>query len=78
MSKLQEALDWTEKAPVSPHVAILAKYARRVANPDIDSATAITYQLRYIQDGDDWDDKIEDITAEAVNVALGIKEKEAI
>ncbi len=48
--------------------------ARRVANLDIDAATAVTNQLRFIKDGDEWDDLIHDITTEAVNKALGITE----
>ena len=48
--------------------------ARRVANPDIEAATAITYDLRYVKDGDDWDDQIEDVTKRAVNAALGVSE----
>ncbi len=46
--------------------------ARRVANPDIEAATAITYELRYIKDDDEWDDKIENITKRAVDAGFGI------
>ena len=45
-------------------------------NPDYEAAAAITYELRYIKDGDEWDDKIEGITKRAVDAALGITEDE--
>ena len=48
--------------------------ARRVANPNIEAATAITNELRYVKDADDWDDQIENITRRAVHAALGISE----
>ena len=41
---------------------------------DFDAAEAITYKLRYIKDGDEWDDKIYGITKKAVLAALGIPE----
>ena len=37
---------------------------------DFDAATDIIGQLRYVQDGDDWDDQIEDVTRNAVVAAL--------
>ena len=45
---------------------------RRVANLDMEAATDIINRLRYIETGDEWDDKIDDIAAEAVNGALNI------
>ena len=48
--------------------------ARRIANLDIEAATPVIYELRYVKDGDDWDDQIEDITRRAVEIALGISE----
>ena len=44
----------------------------QVVNLDIEAATEIINRLRYIETGDEWDDKINDIAAEAVNAALGI------
>ncbi len=46
--------------------------ARRVANPDIEAALVIIYELRYIKDADEWDDKIVDITRRAVAASSGI------
>ena len=37
---------------------------------DIDAATDIIGRLRFIRDADEWDDKIEDITKEAVEAAI--------
>ena len=39
---------------------------------DMEAATDIINRLRYIKTGDEWDDKIEDITEEAVKAALSI------
>ena len=55
-------------------LATVMDAARKVANLDIEAATAVTYELRYIKDDDEWDDKIEDITRRAVATALGITE----
>lgn len=44
--------------------------------PDMEAATEIINRLRYIETGDKWDDKIDDIAAEAVNAALGITPKD--
>ena len=75
MSDLQDALDLHDRiGPLAEDhwtVPIVAA-ARRVANPDIEAATAIIYELRYIKDGDEWDDKIEDITKRAVDASSGI------
>ena len=38
---------------------------------DFDAATNITNELRYVKDGDDWDDQIEEITRRAVMAGLG-------
>ncbi len=48
--------------------------ARKVANLDIDKATIVIYQLRYIRDEDEWDNEVGDITKQAVNAALGTTE----
>ena len=50
---------------------------RRVASLDMEAATDITNRLRYIKTGDEWDDKLDGITAEAVNAALGIPRRTA-
>ena len=47
---------------------------REFSDLDLDAAEAITYKLRFIKDGDDWDDKIYGITKKAVLAALGITE----
>ncbi len=49
---------------------------RRVANLDMEAATDIINRLRYIETGDEWDDKLDGIAAEAVNAALGITPKD--
>ena len=41
---------------------------------DFDAATAINNELRFIKNGDDWDDEIYGITKKAVLAALGITE----
>ena len=60
----------------SPHLPdcgyVDLEAARRVANLDIEAATDIINTLRYIDTGDEWDDKLDDITTEAVNTALGL------
>ncbi len=38
---------------------------------NIDAATEITNELRFIRDPDDWDDRIGDITKRAVEAAVG-------
>ncbi len=45
--------------------------------PDMDATTEIINRLRYIETGDEWDDKIEDIVAEAVSAALGVTTKDS-
>jgi len=77
MSELDDALDWaaTNRSGMfglGSHVAVLAKAARRVANLNMEAATETINRLRYIETGDEWDDKLDDIVAEAVNDALGI------
>ncbi len=49
----------------------LLEVAERVANLDMEAATDIINRLRYIETGDEWDDKLDDIVAEAVAAALG-------
>ena len=75
--KLQDAIDLLTDDKYRPSEITDARFvvlqaARRVANLDYESATDIISRLRYIETGDEWDDKIDDIAAEAVNVALGI------
>ena len=79
MSKLSDALDNCEVykyaiecGPKLGDSQLIVDAARRVANLDIDAAVDIAYQLRYVQDGDDWNDQIEDVTKRAVNAALGV------
>ncbi len=76
MSDLQDAADrLANRIPLEPgDREVLVEAARKWANPDIDAAEAITYKLRYIKDGDEWDDKIYGITKEAVAAALGVTE----
>ena len=57
-------------------VELVTNTARKVANLDIDAATAVTNQLRFLKTGDAWDDLIYDITKEAVHTALSITEKD--
>ncbi len=45
---------------------------------DIEAATAITYELRYIKDDDDWDDEIGGIIKRAIFTALGITEDDIV
>ncbi len=75
MSELQDDLNLFSGGlapdPGSP-LANIVDAARRYANLDMEAATEILNRLRYIETGDEWDDKIEDIAAEAVNAALGI------
>ncbi len=75
-SELQAELDHWDKSPFnrSTGMGAIVKAARKVANLDIDAATAITYELRYIKDDDEWDDEIGDITKRAIFAALGITE----
>ena len=77
MSDLQDALDTVDTAEYGfyEELAIIVEAARRVVNPDIEAATAITNQLRFIKTGDEWDDLIYDITKEAVDVALSVTEE---
>ena len=43
MTDLQNALDWVDKGTLGhPHIDTLAKYARLVANPNIQAALAAT------------------------------------
>ena len=75
MSELKDAIDWMFKWSFVEDATkrdLVVNAAKRYANPDIEAATEIINRLRYIETGDEWDDKIEDITAEAVNKALGI------
>jgi len=57
-------------------LAVIVEAARRVANLDIDKATAVTNVLRYVKVVDEWDDMLYSITEEAVNAALGITEED--
>ncbi len=76
MSDLQAELDHWDASPYNRITGMTAivEAARRVANLDREAATKITYDLRYIETDDDWDDKIEDVTRRAVHAALGISE----
>ena len=75
MSNLSDALDrWETRDDTVKDTVLIMDAARRVANPDYEAATEITYDLRYIKDGDDWDDQIEDTTKRAVDAALGVIE----
>jgi len=81
MSDLQDALDeavifsrFTDDGLRWLVNEVIVDAARRAANLDIDKATIVIYQLRYIRDEDEWDDRVGDITEEAVNAALGITE----
>ena len=86
MNELQDALKrWDSKRSEhvinrirseSDDVALFVEAVRRVANLDMEAATDIINRLRYIETGDEWDDKIDDIAAEAVNTALGITTKD--
>ncbi len=81
-SELEETIDLVGTLTIddvggpltAERIAILLEAARKVANPDIEAATAITYELRYIKDDDEWDDEIGDITKRAIFAALGITE----
>ena len=64
----------TLDADIIDDLVPILEAARKVANPDIEAATAITYELRYIKDDDEWDDEIGDITKRAIFAALGITE----
>ena len=75
MSDLQDALNREASFQyASGDWELIQKAAAKYANPDYEAATVVTGQLRYIKTSDDWDDKIEDITREAVNAALDITE----
>ena len=74
MSELQDALDRNEEVfkPTWDESMLFAIAARRVANLDMEAAIEIINRLRYIETGDEWDDKIDDIAKLVVNAALGI------
>ena len=84
-SELQKALDYVltpaEVVALSDEArkaiaTVWKEAARKVANLDIDAATAVTNQLRFLKTGDAWDDLIYDITKEAVHTALSITEED--
>lgn len=73
--KVEGAID-SAITPARIYIDPVLDAARRVANLDIEAATPVIYELRYVKDSDDWDDQIEDITRRAVEIALGISEWE--
>ncbi len=78
-NELQAALVWVDSDPFvveERYIVALADAARKVANPDIDKAAIVIYQLRYIRDEDEWDNEVGDITRRAIFAALGITEPE--
>ena len=62
---------WMEDHPMLDTVLAAARLLVDAAEPDIEAATFIIYELRYIKDADEWDDKIVDITKRAVAAAFG-------
>ncbi len=83
MMTVQQALDLLNRAetliPPGGAIFTMQELAEAITtithvmrHPNIDAATAITNQLRYIKNEDDWDDQIEDITERAIKAALGL------
>ena len=70
-SELQAAFDRWDSRTRPEWTTSIVEAARKYANPDIEAATAIIYELRFAKTSDEWDDMIYDITKEAVGAALG-------